>query len=181
LTKAQVTVDDSEDDSEFSLSGTCSMSTLLRMKREIGFRQLLVRLETCPHDERERFLASIAADDPGRAALLRTKSLSLDRVLKWDPTILAHVFSGLAPRTLACLMAISPHEMEIATNCLSNNYLKNVNALGRTQPFTENDMEAARIQLFTHIRELERLGELTLDQIDPVAAAPAATSEASAA
>jgi flagellar motor switch protein FliG len=153
-------------------------SFVLRSSKDGGFRQLLLRVETLPALERDRLLADLEKQDPSGLALIKTKSLSLERVLAWDIEFLGRVFGELHPFTIACLITAKPEMSAHIFQALSPHMKARVSETLASRKPSEAEIEGAHIRLFTCIREMEREGELQLDRIDPVRAAPEACKAA---
>lgn len=142
--------------------------------KEGAFRRILVRLESLPPLAREEYLSAIATEDPGWAALLKTKALNLERVFSWDRLSLLKILGGLRPATLAAVIASLDDRATQVLEALPLAMRESAYSQLQRNPPTEADREASVIQLFVHIRELEREGTLDLGTIDPVCAAPEA-------
>lgn len=77
------------------------MGMLDRYKKKGGFTQLLQLIETSGKQKQEQFLGIVAQESPTWEAELRSKMLTLEKILTWNPTYLAEIFSRIQILTLA--------------------------------------------------------------------------------
>jgi hypothetical protein len=78
-----------------------SMGMLDRYKKKGGFTQLLQLIETSSKQKQEQFLGIVAQESPTWEAEIRKKTLTLEKILTWNPTYLAEIFSRIQILTLA--------------------------------------------------------------------------------
>lgn len=77
------------------------MGMLDRYKKKGGFTQLLQLIETSGKAKQEQFLAIVAQESPAWETEIRKKTLTLDKVMTWNPTYLSEIFSRIQILTLA--------------------------------------------------------------------------------
>jgi cell division protein FtsB len=77
------------------------MGMLDRYKKKGGFIQLLQLIETSNKQKQEQFLAIVAQESVIWEAEIRKKTLTLDKIMKWNATYLAEIFSRIQILTLA--------------------------------------------------------------------------------
>ena len=77
------------------------MGMLDRYKKKGGFIQLLQLIETSNKQKQEQFLAIVAQESTIWEAEIRRKTLTLEKILTWNPTYLAEIFSRIQILTLA--------------------------------------------------------------------------------
>ena len=77
------------------------MGMLDRYKKKGGFVQLLQLIETSGKQKQEQFLGIVAQESPVWEAEIRKKTLTLEKILTWNPTYLAEIFSRIQILTLA--------------------------------------------------------------------------------
>lgn len=141
---------------------------LSRYRKQGGFQQLLLLLETCTAQKRDQLMKLIQAEDASWAKLLNTKMVSLERVFSWEAVHVAEITTQLAPRTLAILLHGLPKEFfDKSITAMTPIKRREIESLYEEQKPTPGEVEAARIKLLTKVRELEDLGRLNLAQIDP--------------
>ena len=144
------------------------MSMLARYRKAGGFQQLLLLIETCTQQKRQQLLKLIEAEDPSWAKLITTKMVTLEKVFSWDPMHISEVTTQIVPRTLAILLHGLPREtFDKATTTMPPMKRREIESLYEEQSPNASEVEAARIQLLTKVRELEDSGRLNLAQIDP--------------
>ena len=80
------------------------MSMLSRYRKSGGFKQLLMLIETCGKQKQENFLKLIEAEDAKWAQAVKTKMLSMEKILSWDAEVLAEIFSRVQDLTMATAM-----------------------------------------------------------------------------
>ena len=77
------------------------MGMLDRYKKKGGFTQLLQLIETSNKQKQEQFLGIVAQESTIWEAEIRRKTLTLEKILTWNPTYLAEIFSRIQILTLA--------------------------------------------------------------------------------
>lgn len=77
------------------------MGMLDRYKKKGGFVQLLQLIETSGKQKQDQFLGIVAQESPVWEAEIRKKTLTLERILSWNPAYLAEIFSRIQILTLA--------------------------------------------------------------------------------
>lgn len=144
------------------------MSMLMRYKKQGGFQQLLILFETSSPEARAELLKTIQNEDPGWAALLKTKMLTLEKVFSWNAAFLVGVLNGVEAETLAAVLA-TQGTLNIAKvlSVLSPLREKEVSTLLKERHFTVAESEAARVKLLVHIRDLDREGRIRIGDADP--------------
>ncbi len=141
---------------------------LARYRKQGGFQQLLLLLETCTAPKRDQLMKLIQAEDPSWAKLINTKMVTIEKVYSWDAIQVAEVTTQLAPRTLAILLHGLPKEFfDKSIVAMTPLKQREIQSLFEEQTPTPGEVEAARIKLLTKVRELEDSGRLNLAQIDP--------------
>ncbi len=144
------------------------MSMLARYKKQGGFQQLLTLIETSAPSKRDQLLKVIQSEDPGWAAILKTKMITMEKLFAWDPLALAEVTNEMVPRTLAvALHGLPPESLAKATHAMGHMKKREVEQLFSEMKPTGAEIEAARIKVVSKIRELEKENKLNLMRIDP--------------
>lgn len=144
------------------------MSMLVRFKKAGGFQQLLTLIETCSPTKREQLMKVIHSEDPGWAALLNTKMLTIDKFFSWDPIHIAEITNEMPARILAAaLLGLPEDTVQRATHTMDHVKKREIeNLLQEIKP-NPAEIETARMKLLTLVRELERDKRIDLNRIDP--------------
>lgn len=144
------------------------MSMLMRYKKQGGFTQLLNLIETCGPAKREQLMKIIQTEDPSWAALLKTKMLTLEKILAWDALALAEITNEMVPRTLAiALKGLGPEVIDKASHAMGHFKKRDLERLLDELSPTPAEIETARVKLITCVREMERDRRIDLTKIDP--------------
>lgn len=140
------------------------MSVLARFRKPGGVQQLVVLLESCLTKKRETLFATIVAEDPEFAALVKTKILTPERIFKWDPLIVSEATTRMSERTLAiALKGLPPECTPIAMHTMRALKKKEVTNLIEVLKPTAVEIETAHIKLVETVRGLEKEGAIKLD------------------
>jgi len=144
------------------------MSMLMRYRKTGGFQQLLTLLETCSPNRRAQLMNAIQAEDPGWAALLKTKILTLEKVFTWDPLFISEVTVRVPPRLLAtAIHGLGPDAFAKATHTMTHMQKREMQTLADELRPTAGEVETARMKIIATVRELERNQEIDLNRVDP--------------
>lgn len=144
------------------------MSMLGRYKKTGGFQQLLSLIETCAPTKREQLMKVIQAEDPGWAALLKTKMLTFEKFFAWDPIHIAEITNEMPARILAAaLVGLPPESVARATHTMDHMKKREIETLLAEMTPNPSEVETARMKLLTRVRELEKEKRIDLNQIDP--------------
>ncbi len=144
------------------------MSMLNRYNKKGGFIQLLVLIETSSKQKQDQFLNLIAQENPLWEEAIKKKTITIERVLKWDPVYLSEIFSRLQPLTIAVAFRnFPPAQLEQVLNCFSSTDKRKIqNLISETQP-SPGEISTCAMKVITEVRELMKLGVLKMDKIDP--------------
>ncbi len=144
------------------------MSMLVRYKKTGGFQQLLSLIETCTPAKREQLMKVIQTEDPGWAALLKAKMLTIDKFFSWDPIHIAEITNEMPGRILAAALVGLPAEtVERATHTMDHMKKREIENLIQELKPNPSEIETARMKLLVRVRELEREKRIDLAKIDP--------------
>lgn len=144
------------------------MSMLVRYKKTGGFQQLLTLLESCSPSKREQLMKVIQSEDPGWAALIKAKLLTIEKLFAWDPLTLGEVTQELPIRVLAAaLHGMGPDAVNKATYTMDHKRRRDVENMIKDLTPAAGEIEAARVKLLARVRELEREKRLDLGKVDP--------------
>ena len=144
------------------------MSMLARYKKKGGFEQLLTLIETCAPAKQEQLLKVIQNEDPGWAALIKTKALTMEKVLAWKPESIGEVINEMSDRILAAAFKGIPAELFAkATTTMTHFKRGEIERLMGEASSTPGEIETARMKILIRVREMERDRRLDLKNIDP--------------
>lgn len=144
------------------------MSMLDRYKKKGGFIQLLILIETSSKQKQDQFLGLIAQENPLWEEAIKKKTITIDRILKWDSTYLAEIFSRLQPLTIAVAFRnFPPEQIELVLKCFSSTDKRKIqNLISETQP-SNGEISTCGMKVISEVRELMKIGVLKMDKIDP--------------
>lgn len=149
------------------------MGMLDRYKKKGGFVQLLTLIETSGKQKQDQFLNLIAQENATWEQAIRGKMLSLDRILSWDATVLAEIFSRTQPLTLAVILhGLEADKLNKALSCLSNSDQRKIqNEISERSP-TPAEKTTCVMRMITEVRGYCMGGVIKLDKVDPELAIP---------
>lgn len=144
-----------------------------RYKKPGGFLQLLALIETCGFQKQEKLLKALEEEDSHWAEAIKTKLLSLQKILAWDdsslmtvlgaqkPLVLGTALHGFDEPTREKLLRLLPHSLKIKVGEVFGNKIPNAGEIATVQS-----------QMVTEVRALIDSGQLDLTRIDPSLAVP---------
>lgn len=144
------------------------MGMLDRYKKKGGFIQLIVLIETSTKQKQDQFLNLIAQENPRWEEAIRKKTLSIEKILAWDPIYLTEIFSRIQPLTMAVVLrSFSAEYVDKVLNCFTQSEKRKIqNIISETNP-SQSEITTCVMKIITEVRELMRLGVLKLEKIDP--------------
>lgn len=144
------------------------MSMLARYKKQGGFEQLLLLLETSNAKKQEQFFNLIAAENPATAALLKSKMLTIEKIFSWDVSFLGDVTSNIPPKILAIVIKhLGPEYIEKAIATFSHGKKQEMQQMIADAGTTPGEVETAKMKMITMIRELNRNKVIKIEKIAP--------------
>ena len=151
------------------------MSMLSRFRKPGGFLQLLSLMESCDQQKKQNLLQLVGAEDPGWAHLVKSKSLSFERILSWPVDVLMEITPYLPDRIL-----VTAYQMADAlskknfSDChqrwlksLPNIKAKEIYNLSQSAPINPIEHHAAAVKIIQTVRELEAKGQIRFSHFDP--------------
>ncbi|MEK6773689.1 MAG: FliG C-terminal domain-containing protein [Bdellovibrionota bacterium] len=144
------------------------MAMLDRYKKKGGFIQLIVLIETSTKQKQEQFLSLIAKENPDWVEVIKSKTLTIDKILSWDSIYLSEIFSRVQPLTIAVALRNFPKpQMDKVLNCFIQSEQRKIqNIITETNP-SPNEIQTCVMKLFAEVRELMKAGILKMEKIDP--------------
>lgn len=144
------------------------MAMLDRYKKKNGFVQLLTLIETSSKQKQEQFLTLIKQENPAWEEALKSKVLTVERILTWPRNIRAELFSRVQNLTLAVAFhSQSPEKFEEIFSCLSNTDIRKLQLMMSELNPSVNDTTSCLIKLIGEVRGLINQGIIKLDKFDP--------------
>jgi flagellar motor switch protein FliG len=144
------------------------MSMLSRYKKKGGFEQLLTLIETCAPAKREQLIKVIQNEDPSWASLLKTKTLTMEKVLGWKAETIGEVVNEMPDRILAsALQGLDEQQFSRATATMTHSKRGMIERMMAETKSTPGEIETARMKILVRVREMERDRRLDLKMIDP--------------
>jgi flagellar motor switch protein FliG len=145
------------------------MALLNRFRQQGGFFQLLQLIETCEPVRQKKLFEMIAKEDPGWAYLVRLKTLTLDRVLSWPPSVLTRIWSGIPLPVLIGVWQKSSLDLrQKIEETLPRNYQASFKkGCEETPPLSDAEFVIAQQRLVAIVREMQLHGRIRFREFDP--------------
>lgn len=143
-----------------------------RFRGPNGISQMIALIESASPERRSALLHSLHLENPGLASLIKTKVLTIDKILAWETGAVASLLKTLSRDeclNLLLLSSRSPHlspRLKAAWELAFNEQPK---AVFNTSQLRNADV--IEMNLIHRVRELERLGLFKLIDVDPARAA----------
>jgi len=148
------------------------MGMLARFKKPGGMDALLALLETCGAKKREALMKNIEAEDKNYAEQVKAKLLTIERVLAWDPMVLAEVVSKCQETYLVLLIKGYPNAYASLTFAMKELPKKNLTLLIEGLPAKPEEVEVACNKFIEKVRETIKEGSIKVDeQNNPIVSA----------
>ncbi len=144
------------------------MSMLSRYRKSGGFKQLLMLIETCGKQKQENFLKLIEAEDAKWAEAVKTKMLSIPKILAWDAEVLAEIFSRVQELTLATAMhGFTEEEWKKISSTFSHSQIRKLEDLKSEKEPNPAEITAAYLKILTDVRQLIADGHIRIEKFAP--------------
>lgn len=134
------------------------------------FLQMLSMLEKSSDEQRHQILELISKDDPAKAALLKARLLTIERVLMLDEESLSRVLEDVSEQNIA--NSIRGVDIELRKRVLdfvNGEKRKQILSLLKKSEPQEIELQSARRQMISRVRELEKRGAIHLGALKKVA------------
>ncbi len=144
------------------------MGMLDRYKKNGGFIQLLILIESSSKQKQEQFFNIIAQENPAWESEIKKKSITLEKILSWNATYVSEIFSRVQPLTVAVAMrSLSQAQADKVMGCFNHSEQRKIqNIITETNP-SPSEIQTCVMKLVTEVRELMKSGVLKMDKIDP--------------
>lgn len=144
------------------------MGMLDRYKKKGGFVQLLQLIETSGKQKQDQFLAIVAQESPVWEAEIKRKSLTLERILTWNPTYLAEIFSRIQILTLASAFHGAEKEkidlvFAAITSTDQRKFQMTIQEINPTPP----EKLTSQMKILSETRTMIAKNIIKLDKVDP--------------
>ena len=144
------------------------MGMLDRYKKKGGFIQLLQLIETSNKQKQEQFLGIVAQESVIWEAEIRRKSLTLEKMLKWNATYLAEIFSRIQTLTLASAFhGAEQDKIDIVFKAITASEQRKFQMT--LQEINPNPAEktTSQMKILTETRAMIAQNIIKLDKVDP--------------
>jgi hypothetical protein len=150
-----------------------SMGMIDRYKKRGGFVQLIQLLETMGGGKREQFLKAIADESPNWEAAIKTRMLSLDRMMTWSTSTLMEFVPQITPMVMACaIYPMTPEQKAIFLNALSFSERRKVDEILNGHAPNPGEVASSQMKLISEVRNKISLGKMKFEKFDPELAIP---------
>jgi len=144
------------------------MAMLDRYKKTGGFLQLLILIETSGKQKQEQFLNLIAQESPVWEEAIRQKSLTIDKILAWNPVYLGEVLTRIQPLTLATALNGFPKDkVETILGCIGISDRRKIQQVIDESKPTPAEVSTCIMKIIGETRGLVQSGILKMDKINP--------------
>lgn len=149
------------------------MAMLDRYKKKGGFLQLLQLIETSPKAKQEQFLSLIASESPAWEEALKRKAITADKILSWQPEILAEIVTRLPLLTVSVILhGMNSDEVERVISALPPITRRKItDGIAEVNP-NPGEKASCLMKMQSEVRGYISQGILKLDKIDPELAIP---------
>lgn len=144
------------------------MGMLDRYKKKGGFIQLLQLIETSSKQKQEQFLGIVAQESPVWEAEIRRKTLSLEKILKWNATYLAEIFSRIQTLTLASAFHGTDQEkVDIVFKAITASEQRKFQMTLQEINPTPAEKATSQMKILSETRAMIAQNIIKLDKVDP--------------
>lgn len=138
-----------------------------RYKKKGGFVQLITLIETSGKQKQEQFLTLIGQEDPAWEQALKSKILSVERILRWPGDVLVEVFTRVQPLTLAVAFhGYSQEKIDQVFSCMSNTDKRKLMLMMSEQNPTAVERSSCLVKLLGEVRGLINQNVIKLEKFD---------------
>lgn len=144
------------------------MGMLSRYQKSGGFIQLLQLIETCGKVKQDNFLQIIEKEDTKWAEALRTKMLTIEKILSWNSPTIAEIAVRLHELTLATsLHGLKPTDGEKLLQTFTHSQKRNIEDLRKSKVPTQAEISAAYLKILVEVRSMITHGYIRLETVAP--------------
>jgi cell division protein FtsB len=144
------------------------MGMLDRYKKKGGFIQLLQLIETSNKQKQEQFLAIVGQESPIWEAEIRRKTLTLDRILTWNPAYLAEIFSRMQILTLtSAFHGAEQEKIDVVFKAITSTDQRKFNMTIQELNPTPAEKLTSQMRILSETRTMIAQNVIKLDKVDP--------------
>ena len=138
-----------------------------RYRKQGGFIQLVMLLETCGPAKKEKFLEIIRQEAPVWADELARKTIDIDRIFSWNDETLAEIVGTLQDLCLAVSIAAATEDLRTRLyGMLTHGRRRKIDdLLGRTPP-AANEVATMHMKIVETVRKMALDGFLRFEKFD---------------
>jgi flagellar motor switch protein FliG len=137
-----------------------------RMNRHGDVDQILFLLESSTPEQQHDLIQQMQKTDPAKAALIRTKLMTIDRVYSLDEESLGRILEDLDDRTFSLsLCGLDAELRKRALELVNNQKRKNALMLLKSTRTDNPEIQIAHRQIVQKARELENAGKIHLGAV----------------
>lgn len=139
-----------------------------RYRKAGGFVQLVNLIETCGKEKQEKLLATVRSEDPAWEEAIRSKLLSVQRVLGWNPVYVGEVVARMPHINLVTMLHGVPKEKwDTILGTMTQIGRRQVEQAVELSKPGAADIAASMAKFLTETRQLANQGILRFDKVDP--------------
>lgn len=143
-----------------------------RFRGPNGISQMIALIESATPERRSALLHSLNIENPGLASLIKTKVLTIIKVLEWETGALTSLLQVFEHDERLNLLLLASRNQHLASRLKAAWVL----AFNEDPPTVLNthqlrNADVIEMNLIHRVRELERLGLFRLIDVDPARAA----------
>lgn len=149
------------------------MGMLDRYKKKGGFVQLLQLIETTAKPKQEQFLNLIKNENPVWEQEIKSKLITVDKILNWPTEIHSEIFSRVQHLTLS--VVLKDKDQATVDRCLSflsHSEKRKINDLIDEKNPSPAEISSASFKFVSEVRTLLLQGIIKVDKFDPALAIP---------
>lgn len=128
---------------------------------------MIALMEAASEERRELLLKSLALEDPGLASLIKLKTLTFDKILKWPEEHLISFLKELSEEEFKSVQVLAlareDWQRRLQTVCDNKGLALSVSAKSAVGRVTAAGV--IELQLIGRARELERMGVLPIEDL----------------
>ena len=129
-------------------------------------QQLLSMLEKSTEEQRQQILDVMQKSDPSKAALIKARLLTIERVLMLDEESLSRVLEDISEENIAhSLRGVDIEFRKRTLDFVNVEKRKQILVILRKPAPGEAEIQSARRQMISRVRELENRGAIHLDSL----------------
>lgn len=149
------------------------MGMLDRYKKKGGFVQLLQLIETSGKQKQDQFLAIVAQESLVWEAEIRKKTLTLEKILTWNPTYLAEIFSRIQILTLASAFhGAEQDKVDVVFKAITTTDQRKFQMTIQEINPTPGEKMTSQMKILSETRTMIAQNIIKLDKLDPMLLIP---------